>query len=169
MEWNTCESSFNKNDKLNENERIGSLNLYFHFFFFIQPKYRAISWKLMLGYIPTNKSRQASCIRRRRENYWKGIRQHYHVDSIKTIHDRTILDQVLKDVPRTAPQLGLFSNERILASMERILFLWAIRNPASSYVQGTSILFLIIFFVSLLSLSEQTLIFYSVHDQVSMI
>lgn len=102
----------------------------------IPRKYRAISWKLMLGYIPTNKLRQASCIRRRRENYWKGIQQHYHVDSMKTFHDRTILDQVLKDVPRTAPQLGLFSNERILASMERILFLWATRNPASSYVQG---------------------------------
>jgi len=106
----------------------------------IPPKYRAITWKLLLGYVPTNKSRRDACMKRRREEYVRILEQNYVVEKSNMrsipIHDKIILDQISLDVPRTAPQLGLFVNERILNSIEHILFLWAIRHPASSYVQG---------------------------------
>lgn len=103
----------------------------------IPTEYRAITWKLLLGYMPANSSRQKACIRKRREEYRKGLENYYYIDDeFRTSQDHAILKQVLMDVPRTAPNIQVFSNERVLSSIERILFLWAIRNPASSYVQG---------------------------------
>ena len=76
-------------------------------------------------------------MKRRRDDYKKSVEQHFLVkDNIRTAHDRHILEEVSKDAPRTAPQLEIFSNKRMQNSIERILFLWAIRHPASSYVQG---------------------------------
>jgi len=87
--------------------------------------------------MPANSSRQKACIRKRREEYRKGLENYYYIDDeFRTSQDHAILKQVLMDVPRTAPNIQVFSNERVLSSIERILFLWAIRNPASSYVQG---------------------------------
>ncbi|EMR66029.1 putative gtpase-activating protein gyp1 protein [Eutypa lata UCREL1] len=40
------------------------------------------------------------------------------------------------DVPRTNPHIELYSYEATQRSLERILYLWAIRHPASGYVQG---------------------------------
>jgi len=39
-------------------------------------------------------------------------------------------------VPRTNPSCPLFQNEIVQRSLERILYVWAIRHPASGYVQG---------------------------------
>lgn len=47
-----------------------------------------------------------------------------------------MLRQVLVDVPRTAPTVKLFRDERIKQLLARILYIWAMRHPASSYVQG---------------------------------
>ena len=84
-----------------------------------------------------------NCLQRRRDEYKKGLKQLYDVSDgkvqIRSTHESEILEQILKDVPRTAPRLGLFSNERIRNSLEHILLLWATRNPASSYVQGQDI------------------------------
>jgi hypothetical protein len=44
--------------------------------------------------------------------------------------------QISIDVPRTNPHLELYSYEATQRSLERILYLWAIRHPASGYVQG---------------------------------
>ena len=43
---------------------------------------------------------------------------------------------MLVDVPRTAPAVQLFRDERIKLLLTRILYIWAMRHPASSYVQG---------------------------------
>jgi len=40
------------------------------------------------------------------------------------------------DVPRTAPDVGLFRSNRIRRILARLLYIWAMRHPASSYVQG---------------------------------
>jgi len=40
------------------------------------------------------------------------------------------------DLPRTSPGLPLFGHTRIQRVMERILYVWSIRHPASGYVQG---------------------------------
>lgn len=139
----------------------------------IPKKYRAQTWKLLIGYLPASKGRREQCLARKRKEYenalehqiYKNLKKNYFTsqtnvhcdDSSNSIseppsensprssishgaddkHYYKVLHQIINDVPRTAPSLGLFSkDQRVLDCMERILFLWAVRHPASSYVQG---------------------------------
>merc|ERR1712151_717990 len=47
-----------------------------------------------------------------------------------------MLRQIRVDIPRTSAGLPLFGHPRIQRLMERILYIWSIRHPASGYVQG---------------------------------
>lgn len=68
----------------------------------------------------------------------------------------TILRQIRVDIPRTAQGgLPLFSHPRIQRLMERVLYIWAVRHPASGYVQGINDLVLP-FIVVLLSAEAKT-------------
>lgn len=51
-------------------------------------------------------------------------------------NSQEILRQILVDLPRTQPDTPLFHQEEIQRCMERVLYVWAIRHPASGYVQG---------------------------------
>jgi hypothetical protein len=74
---------------------------------------------------------------RKRAEYKDAISQHYEIDdNSRTVQEQETLRQVLVDVPRTAPEISLFRNERIKRALARLLYIWAIRHPASSYVQG---------------------------------
>jgi len=76
-------------------------------------------------------------LQRKRAEYKDAIGQHYDIDdNSRTIQEQEVLRQVLVDVPRTAPEVQLFRNERIKKLLTRILYIWAMRHPASSYVQG---------------------------------
>ena len=91
----------------------------------------------MLGYLPTNASRRQNTLKRKRSEYKDSIAQHYDIDDdSRTVQEQETLRQVLVDVPRTAPDIQLFRNERIKRVLTRLLYIWAIRHPASSYVQG---------------------------------
>ena len=50
-----------------------------------------------------------------------------HQDTYRQIHI---------DIPRMSPVIGLFQQRAVQEIFERILFIWAIRHPASGYVQG---------------------------------
>jgi len=63
--------------------------------------------------------------------------------------ETTLLRQIRRDLPRTrlrvgggagggglCPAQGLVGDGRVQALMERVLFVWAVRQPACSYVQG---------------------------------
>lgn len=103
----------------------------------IPPHCRALAWKILLGYLPTNKARRAQTLARKRAEYKDAILQHYDIDDdVRTVQEQETLRQVLVDVPRTAPEVGLFRNDRIRKALSRLLFVWAMRHPASSYVQG---------------------------------
>jgi hypothetical protein len=96
-----------------------------------------MAWKIMLGYLPTNSTRRTQTLERKRAEYKDTIRQHYDIpDDSRTVQEQETLRQVLVDVPRTAPEIALFRNERIKRALGRLLYIWAIRHPASSYVQG---------------------------------
>jgi hypothetical protein len=41
-----------------------------------------------------------------------------------------------KDLERLLPDVPSIHNDKVQKSLERILYIWAIRNPATSYVQG---------------------------------
>ncbi|TKA83712.1 hypothetical protein B0A55_00302 [Friedmanniomyces simplex] len=107
---------------------------------------RALSWQLLLGYLPTSSERRVATLDRKRREYLEGIRQAFERPT-STNHDRNstgrgrgldeaIWHQISIDVPRTNPHLELYSYEATQRSLERILYLWAIRHPASGYVQG---------------------------------
>uniref|UniRef100_A0A3B3X908 Rab-GAP TBC domain-containing protein n=1 Tax=Poecilia mexicana TaxID=48701 RepID=A0A3B3X908_9TELE len=73
---------------------------------------RPIAWKLLSGYLPANAERRESVLQRKRQEYFGFIQQYY--DSRNDEHHQDTYRQIF----------------------ERILFIWAIRHPASGYVQG---------------------------------
>jgi hypothetical protein len=117
----------------------------------IPAQVRAMSWQLLLGYLPLNSERRESTLERKRKDYLDGIKQVFsrmsgntpgrNADSPASVNkgrglDESIWHQISIDVPRTNPHLELYSYEATQRSLERILYLWAIRHPASGYVQG---------------------------------
>jgi hypothetical protein len=157
---------------------------------------RSITWKILLGYLPTTLSRRSISLKKRREEYREYVQMYYsqnltHDDNEDThtrsnsnatdsplhsqrdeTHEATsssdlngsstgagsassnistsggggshprsesendILRQIKQDVPRTAPGIPFFKRLRSQKSLERMLFIFAVRHPASGYVQG---------------------------------
>lgn len=111
-----------------------------------------MSWQLLLGYLPTSSERRVVTLDRKRKEYLEGVRQAFErgptassISSARTstsAHarsrglDEALWHQISIDVPRTSPHLQLYSYEATQRSLERILYVWAIRHPASGYVQG---------------------------------
>lgn len=118
----------------------------------IPEEVRAMSWQLLLGYLPTSSERRVATLERKRKEYLDGVRQAFERGtSVSTTSgprtstasharsrglDETLWHQISIDVPRTSPHLQLYSYEATQRSLERILYVWAIRHPASGYVQG---------------------------------
>eukprot|EP00573_Skeletonema_grethae_P003744 CAMPEP_0201693676 /NCGR_PEP_ID=MMETSP0578-20130828/6194_1 /ASSEMBLY_ACC=CAM_ASM_000663 /TAXON_ID=267565 /ORGANISM="Skeletonema grethea, Strain CCMP 1804" /LENGTH=504 /DNA_ID=CAMNT_0048179243 /DNA_START=27 /DNA_END=1541 /DNA_ORIENTATION=- len=103
----------------------------------IPPHHRSKIWKILLSYLPANTSRHQATYTRKRREYKDAIQQHYDIpDDSRTNSEQETLRQVLVDVPRTAPEVPLFHNDRIRRILSRLLYIWAMRHPASSYVQG---------------------------------
>lgn len=117
--------------------------------------HRAAVWKILLGYVPTNLSRRRDTLQRRRREYWEAVEQHYGTsdenegsnDPSKPwlgLNTYTRLDQeedvtmrqISVDLPRTCPGQALFHIPQVQLALERILYVWATRHPASGYVQG---------------------------------
>lgn len=111
----------------------------------------------MLGYLPTNATRRQQTLQKKRAEYKDAIAQHYDIDDdSRTVQEQEVLRQVLVDVPRTAPTVQLFRDERIKRLLARLLYIWAMRHPASSYVQGINDLAMPLI-VAFLTESSQTL------------
>lgn len=121
----------------------------------IPPRLRSISWKLLAGYLPANLERREVVLQRKRQDYWSLVNQYYHTDCDETYQD--IYHQIHIDIPRMSPEINLFQQEGVQQMFERILFIWAIRHPASGYVQGINDLvtpFFIVFLQDVLPENE---------------
>ncbi|KAF3401643.1 GTPase-activating protein gyp1 [Penicillium rolfsii] len=109
---------------------------------------RPMTWQLLLGYLPTNSERRISTLERKRKEYLDGVRQAFERGSGTVANppasstgrgrglDEAIWHQISIDIPRTSPHIPLYGYEATQRSLERILYVWAIRHPASGYVQG---------------------------------
>jgi hypothetical protein len=112
---------------------------------------RAMTWQLLLSYLPTNSERRVATLERKRKEYLDGVRQAFEraggsgssstASAVPTAGktrglDEAIWHQISIDVPRTNPHLELYGYEATQRSLERILYVWAVRHPASGYVQG---------------------------------
>ena len=103
----------------------------------IPNEFRAMVWQLLLGYLPTNKSRRETTLSRKRKEYADSIPVYFDIaDYERTVQEGETLRQILVDLPRTCPNIPYFHQPAIQKAMERILYIWAIRHPASGYVQG---------------------------------
>ncbi len=67
----------------------------------------------------------------------------------RTTQEGEILRQILVDLPRTCPNTPFFHQEPVQRAMERILYIWALRHPASGYVQGMNDLLTPLFLVAM--------------------
>lgn len=98
---------------------------------------RPICWQLLLGYLPPNRDRREHILARKRQEYADQVREHFNISpGERGEDDAGALRQVSVDVPRTAPGVAFFHQEPVQRSLERILYIWGIRHPASGYVQG---------------------------------
>ncbi|RFU76526.1 gtpase-activating gyp1 [Trichoderma arundinaceum] len=106
---------------------------------------RAMTWQLLLSYLPTNSERRVATLERKRKEYLDGVKQAFERGGTTTSSssagkarglDEAIWHQISIDIPRTNPHIELYSYEATQRSLERILYVWAVRHPASGYVQG---------------------------------
>ncbi|KAM4711786.1 TBC1 domain family member 22A isoform 2-T2 [Anableps anableps] len=95
---------------------------------------RPIAWKLLSGYLPANAERRESILQRKRQEYFGFIQQYY--DSRNDEHHQDTYRQIHIDIPRMMSPENLVLQPKVTEIFERILFIWAIRHPASGYVQG---------------------------------
>nr|AKF43339.1 Ypt/Rab-GAP domain of gyp1p superfamily protein [Pelargonium cotyledonis] len=115
----------------------------------VPPYMRPTTWRLLLGYAPPNSDRREGVLRRKRLEYLECVSQFYDLpDSERSDDEINMLRQIAVDCPRTVPDVTFFQQEQVQKSLERILYTWAIRHPASGYVQGINDLvtpFLVVF------------------------
>lgn len=113
----------------------------------IPSQYRATAWKLLSGYLPLIAGRREAMLDRKRKEYHNFVDQYYST-RLQDIHQDTYR-QIHIDIPRMSPLIPLFQQTLVQEIFERILYIWAIRHPASGYVQGINDLVTPIFVVFL--------------------
>ncbi|WCJ41280.1 Ypt/Rab-GAP domain of gyp1p superfamily protein [Euphorbia peplus] len=103
----------------------------------IPPYMRPDIWRLLLGYASPNSDRREGILRRKRLEYLDCVAQFYDIpDTERSDDEISMLRQISVDCPRTVPDVAFFQQAQVQKSLERILYTWAIRHPASGYVQG---------------------------------
>lgn len=100
----------------------------------IPAKLRPNVWRLLTGYVPSCKKRRKEVLLRKRQEYWDLVDQYFETE--RNGPDQKIYRQIKIDIPRMAPVLNIFQQRSVQETFERILFIWALRHPATSYVQG---------------------------------
>ena len=110
-------------------------------------RYRPITWKLLLGYLPHQRSKQTSVVEKKRAEYEQFVDLYYNN---KRCADDEVWHQIHIDIPRMQPLISIFQQDVVQKMFERILYIYSIRHPASGYVQGMNDL-VIPFFVVYLS------------------
>ncbi|KAN0111322.1 RabGAP/TBC [Russula decolorans] len=100
----------------------------------IPEELRPLAWPLLLGYLPLPTRLRSSTLERKRGEYQSLVDLTFAKG--KDGLDQQIWHQIEIDVPRTRPGVQLWMQGSTQRCLERILYVWAIRHPASGYVQG---------------------------------
>lgn len=100
----------------------------------VPAKLRSVTWRLLSEYLPANLERRQHALERKRLDYWNLVKQYYDVERDEGFQDT--YRQIHIDIPRMSPLISLFQQTTVQLIFERILYIWAIRHPASGYVQG---------------------------------
>lgn len=123
-------------------------------------------WSLLTGYHQPLRSTRDDLVRRKRSEYHSYIRRLYDVVNWDNVlgsangfntssslssstnsasvgsEELAIMKQIRKDVPRTSGGVAFLQHARTMHSLERVLYIWALRHPACGYVQGMNDLLL---------------------------
>lgn len=115
----------------------------------IPPALRYECWCLMLGYYPPALHTRKAVVARKRQEYASFVeRAHTGIDwelalDVTKEGDKSVspddiatMRQIRKDCPRTFNGVYVLQHPRTQLLLERVLFTWALRHPASGYVQG---------------------------------
>ncbi|KEF54459.1 uncharacterized protein A1O9_09626 [Exophiala aquamarina CBS 119918] len=152
-------SRINKFKRILQNSSVSLADLRAAAWSGIPEEVRAITWQLLLGHLPTNSERRVATLERKRKEYLDAVHQAFNTATMASGNgsytglaglapqprvttgrsrglDEAVWHQVSIDVPRTNPHIPLYAFEATQRSLERILYVWAIRHPASGYVQG---------------------------------
>uniref|UniRef100_A0A915HJA9 Rab-GAP TBC domain-containing protein n=1 Tax=Romanomermis culicivorax TaxID=13658 RepID=A0A915HJA9_ROMCU len=116
-------------------------------------KLRPRAWRIISGYLPPIKANIERVLKKKRDEYFDFVQQYFH-----TRHDEQHQDtfrQIHIDIPRMC-FMPLFQQQCVQEIFERILYMWAIRHPASGYVQGINDLVTPFFVVFLSEFVEST-------------
>jgi len=123
----------------------------------VPSKWRPMVWQLLLAYLPSDRKRREATLTRKRKEYADAVPAFFDVPSAsRTMQEQKMLRQILVDVPRTSPDVPLFHQAVIQRCMERLLYIWSIRHPASGYVQGMNDLATPLFVVFLSAAVERS-------------
>uniref|UniRef100_A0A7E4WAX6 Rab-GAP TBC domain-containing protein n=1 Tax=Panagrellus redivivus TaxID=6233 RepID=A0A7E4WAX6_PANRE len=95
---------------------------------------RPDAWRILSGYVPTHAARREVTLNKKRDDYWKFVEQYFHTRYDEQHHET--FRQISIDVPRMSPLIPLFQQKAVQEIFERVLYIWAVRHPASGYVQG---------------------------------
>ena len=98
--------------------------------------YRARVWRLFLDYEPINSEASTAVLSHKREDYFDCLERLFSPEQqpLWTTVQREIIRQIELDLPRT--RLLAMEDERVQFLFKHVLFIWAVRHPASGYVQG---------------------------------
>ncbi|KAI7849226.1 rab-GTPase-TBC domain-containing protein [Circinella umbellata] len=88
----------------------------------------------LAGYLPCNSARRVTALAQKRKEYSDSVAASYSRGTAGL--DQALWHQIHIDIPRTNPGVPLYQYEATQLCLERILYQWAIRHPASGYVQG---------------------------------
>eukprot|EP01114_Cavostelium_apophysatum_P013503 TRINITY_DN3283_c0_g2_i1.p1 TRINITY_DN3283_c0_g2~~TRINITY_DN3283_c0_g2_i1.p1 ORF type:complete len:457 (-),score=92.95 TRINITY_DN3283_c0_g2_i1:1237-2607(-) len=121
---------------------------------------RSLYWKLLLSYLPNDRTIWPSFLQKNRDLYQTFLTEltidprvnHQNDDHPlstsnqsqwnKFFQDKDTLDEIDKDVKRTLPHLHFFNHDKEVGdtthyeALKRILFVYAKLNPGIKYVQG---------------------------------
>jgi len=105
--------------------------------------------------MPTNKARREQALMRKRKEYTDSVASYFDIkDSDRSTEESELLRQIIVDLHRTCPMMPFFHQPGVQKLMERILYIWAIRHPASGYVQGMNDLLTPLLLVSLFPFAD---------------
>ncbi|ELP94131.1 hypothetical protein EIN_185080 [Entamoeba invadens IP1] len=107
---------------------------------------RNVVWKYLFNYIPSEVSRVDKVLQKKRSEYQTYTKMLSY--ELTEIEEKT-LRQIRLDISRSTTEVPLLSHKVAQKTMENVLFLWALRNPACGYIQGLNDLVIPIFTVFL--------------------
>lgn len=114
----------------------------------IPMRYRPQFWLMLMGIMPLAKARRQASLEKRIKEYESFV--HIHSENGNTCYTAEEIKsfkQIKLDLPRTQPGVKLFHHPKIEQAISRILTIFAIRHPATGYVQGMNDIVIPLLFV----------------------